>query len=484
MKILNGRSLVCLIGVLAVGTVSVYGANGTGGSVKESIIAEKSTAKSSSAKTIFIQNMQKALESGGIPAALKLYDSIDETLAQDFDIRFLRASLLFSESKYDESKKICTELNTEDPSNTDVMALLAEIAKATGNKAERSKQLKALLEIDKYNADANIAYADDCYIKKQYKQARAYYERALVKDPKNQEALFGVGRSSYYLEDDAKAKEVLNQMIADDPCYAPAYSYLGKLAAANGENKVASNYAAKAVALDGSNYDYIMDYGMYERNMEHYGNAEKAWTRAIEIDPNYFLAYAYRAGLYDEQDKFTQALKDYQNVIKLNPEYYFAYESIGILNLHEENWPEARKYFTKCYQIQPDNISYPLMVTYCYYMEKNPLEAKKFSESVYRKMNRDTIEYQILRVYHDLAGEGALPQKIAAIKSSQMKGKMYFYLGLLYDFAGGKTGGKEAAAEYYTQVVRMECPMFFEYRIAEWAVGSAKDIKAKDAKVK
>ena len=31
-------------------------------------------------------------------------------------------------------------------------------------------------------------------------------------------------------------------------------------------------------------------------------------------------------------------------------------------------------------------------------------------------------------------------------------------------------GGKEAAKEYYTKVVEMNSPMFFEYRLAEWSI--------------
>ena len=59
-----------------------------------------------------------------------------------------------------------------------------------------------------------------------------------------------------------------------------------------------------------------------------------------------------------------------------------------------------------------------------------------------------------------------LPQRIAALKNRNLRGKMYFYLGLFYDMFGGK----EAAKEYYTKVVEMNSPMFFEYRLAEWSI--------------
>jgi len=44
---------------------------------------------------------------------------------------------------------------------------------------------------------------------------------------------------------------------------------------------------------------------------------------------------------------------------------------------------------------------------------------------------------------------------------------MYFYLGLLYDMIGGK----EASNKYFMEVVKLNSPQFFEYRIAEWKMG-------------
>ena len=113
------------------------------------------------------------------------------------------------------------------------------------------------------------------------------------------------------------------------------------------------------------------------------------------------------------------------------------------------------------------------MITYCYYMAKDNLNAKKFSDSVLRKLDRSSMDYAILRVFHDLAGEAPLIQKIGTLTNSNQKGKMYFYIGLLYDMIGGK----EAANKYYMEVVNLNSPMFFEYRIAEWSVGDLKYVK-------
>lgn len=424
-------------------------------------------------KSSFMNDLLSAVENDGYEYALSLYDSVPSKYQSDTELQIIKASLLLSTNKLNDAKKICTSLLTKDSRNTEVLALAATVAKAQGNKTEWNKYIKEIIAIDPYNAEANISLGENEFTRKQYKQSRLYFQKALVHDPKNLDALFGVGRTSYYLEDDDKATATFKKILDINPEYAPAYSYLGKIAAANEEYQIASNYAKEAVARDDSNYDYVMDYGMFERNLGHFETAEKAWTTAISIDPTYFLAYAYRAGLYDEYNMYTNALNDYLMVIKTNPSYYFAYESIGILYIHEKEWKKAREAFEKCYEYNKTNISYPLMITYCYYMAKDSLNAKKFSDSVLRKLDRSSIDYAILRVFHDLAGEAPLIQKIGTLTNSNQKGKMYFYIGLLYDMIGGK----EAANKYYMEVVNLNSPMFFEYRIAEWSVGDLKYVK-------
>ncbi len=423
-------------------------------------------------KADFVRRLQQVLQSGSVADALSLYDEVPADYATDTDLCLLKASLLVSSNKLAEAKAICEDLDKREPGNEDVVELLAYIARLQGNTTEQTKQLKTLLAKDQYNVRANIGLAESAFDKKNYSLARQYYQRALVREPENEDALFGLGQSDYFLGSknpsmDKEAEASFKKILEKNPTYAPAYAYLAKLASANSQYKIASDYVQQAIKYDGENYNYVLDYGMYECKLGHFDAAEREWTKAIGMQPSYFLAYAYRGGLYDEQDMVSKALEDYLNVIKCNPDYYYAYESIGVLALHEKQWARARAAFQKCYEFDKgQNISYPLMITYCYYMEGNKLEAKKFSDKILRKMDRSSIEYAMLRVWHDQAGEMPLPQKIAALDNGNKKGKMYFYLGLYYDMFGGK----EFAMENYTKVLGMNSPMIFEYRLAEWSL--------------
>ncbi len=422
-------------------------------------------------KMEFIQSLSDALETSPVIEVLPFFDKVPEEYQKDYDIRYLKAALSLSAGKADEAKVICDGLLLEYPKDNDILELSAEIAKARGDRTTKQAALKKILADDPYNEAANVSQGNEYIYLKKYKTAQTSFTKALKSNPKSQEALLGMGMTSYYLEKDDEAKEWLNKLIEVNPENAMAYLYLGKLAHANNKYKVAFDNASKAVELDSENYDAWMDLGTYERYLGHYDKAEEAWTRAIKLNPNYFLAYAYRAGLYDERNMCAKALKDYSTVVTLNPDYYYAYESMGVLALHEKDYEKARQAFLKCREKNTSNISYPLLITYCYYMEGNKVEAKKYSDSVLRKLDRSTIEYSMLRVFHDEAGEMTLPQKISSIENANTKGKMYFYLGLFYDMFGGS----QYAKEYYSKVLKMNSPMFFEYRLAEWGMESTKD---------
>lgn len=418
-------------------------------------------------KADFIEDLQSVLNKSGPDAALAFFDErIPESLSQDFDLLFLKAAVNVSAHNLDEAQRLCSELSARDPQNEDVISLAAAIAKMRGDNSERTKQINALLAKDKLNPAANVELGEDLFLKKNYKQAKLHYKKALIREPNNIDALRGLGQCDYYLENDDAAEATFKKMLEIEPGNVQALLYLGKLAYANNEYKVASDYAKQALDNDPESYECNMDYGMYERYLGHYQNAEAAWTKAIQIESDYFLAYVYRAGLYDEQELFSKAIKDYKKVIELNPKYYYAYESLGILALHEEKWTTAREAFMKCFESNKGNISYPLMITYCYYKEGKGEEAKNFSSQVLRKMDRNSIEYAMLRLFHDRAGERPLPQRISAMTNRNQQGKMYYYLALFYDMFGGS----EFANEYYSKVISMSSPMFFEYRLAEWRV--------------
>lgn len=422
-----------------------------------------------SAETInFAEELQKRLMGGDIDGAISLYKDIPDNLKDDVDLKILEASLLLSVNRLTEAKTIVNELKKSGHNTVEVMEVDAEIANASGKLADIQNATNALLKADPINVTANLILANRWALKKKYKLACDYYRKVIQKESDNEDGLFGYGQMNYYLGNLKESRKSFEKLAEIAPENSIVFQYMGKLAAEEENYKIAIENIQKAIDLNPENSDYYIDLGNYYRNLGRYADAEKAWTKSINLAPDYFLGYTYRAGLYDEQNKIEEALADYKMVVKTNPKYYFAFEEIGILEFHMENWEEARKYFSKANEIS-ESYAYKLMILATYIKQGKTFEMKQLSEKYMKPLDRNSLEYKMIRLYHDqgpMNAENAIAKDIEKETNKNKKGKMKYYLALYYDMKGSKS----VAAEYYNQITKLQTPMFFEYRLAEWAL--------------
>lgn len=444
--------------------------------------SSKTSAKENSAKIDnslqmnFIENLQSILEktNGDLNAAIAAFDSIPEEIKNDKDLLLIKSSFLISASRVDEALKLILQLESENPNNIEILELKIIAYKARGSSAKNLQEKKSVitkvLELDPNNAVANVALGQENVLQKKYKNARVYFKKALVSSPRDFDAIFGVGQTSYYLRDFDDARLSFKKLLAINPQEAIAYQYLGKLEAEDENYKKAYEYILKAISFDSNISDFYMDLGTYARFLGKFGEAEKAWTKAIELNPNYFLAYAYRAGLYDEQNQFVKALEDYRKVVETNPSYYYAYESIGILAWGQKHYDEARAAFEKAFSYNKTNYSYPLMMGACLLKMNKSVEAKNVLQNAMKsKTDKKDLDFSMLRLFHDLGpsnAENDIALRIQREDNSTTRGKMLYYFGLFYEIKNNINLSKK----YYGEVKNMQSPLFFEYRLAEWGL--------------
>lgn len=134
-----------------------------------------------------------------------------------------------------------------------------------------------------------------------FKQANLYFRKGVEADPKHEASQLGFAQTSWYLGQTDKAKETLLKLTEINPKNAMAWSYLAKLADESRSYSQALEYIQKALEYDKDYYYHWLDAGSYYLGLNKYKEAEDAWARAIKIEPDYFLAYAYRASLRDER---------------------------------------------------------------------------------------------------------------------------------------------------------------------------------------
>ena len=97
-----------------------------------------------------------------------------------------------------------------------------------------------------------------------------------------------------------------------------------------------------------------LQYGNFLMMLEQIGRAMEAYSRAIELNPEYDLAYNNRGNTYGIKDDVDRAISDYSKAIELNPEYATAYNNRGIAYSHKSAYDRAIEDYNKAIGLNPE----------------------------------------------------------------------------------------------------------------------------------
>jgi tetratricopeptide (TPR) repeat protein len=183
------------------------------------------------------------------------------------------------------------------------------------------------------------------------------------------------------------------------------------------------------------------------------------------MNPGVFLAYVYSAGIKDETGDYEGAEHDYGMLAKLKPEYYFASEGLGVQKMRKKLWAEARNAFLEVYKRAPE-ANYALLASLCWMRAGKMADPKAFLEQALKKAQRDTVEWYMLRLYHDLNGDNDAAVWIDKETNPVLKAQMLYYLASFYDVRGNTA----LANRYFTQVAELDQRSILEWRLNQWVV--------------
>ena len=114
------------------------------------------------------------------------------------------------------------------------------------------------------------------------------------------------------------------------------------------------------------------------------------YSKAIEIDPNYAIAYNNRGSVYYDRDEYRLALNDYNKAIAILPDYAIALNNRGMVYLIKRDYEKALKDFSKAIEFKHD-YAYAYNNRGMVYYDKNDDDQalNDFNKAI--KLNRDYI---------------------------------------------------------------------------------------------
>mgnify|MGYP001422678778 CR=1 FL=1 len=99
--------------------------------------------------------------------------------------------------------------------------------------------------------------------------------------------------------------------------------------------------------------DYY-DIGLKKVNSENYYGAIADYSKAIELNPNYAIAFNDRGAAKKKLEDYDGAIADYSKAIELNPNYLNAYYNRGNSKFNLKDYDGAIADFTKAIELNPN----------------------------------------------------------------------------------------------------------------------------------
>lgn len=100
--------------------------------------------------------------------------------------------------------------------------------------------------------------------------------------------------------------------------------------------------------------------GLFSFNNGDYADAIEDWTSAIQLNPNYVLAYNKRAWAYDKTGEADKAIDDWEAVLRISPAHSAAGKSLkgaclarGTARYNKEDYDGAIADFSRAIELDP-----------------------------------------------------------------------------------------------------------------------------------
>ena len=192
------------------------------------------------------------------------------------------------------------------------------------------------------------------------------------------DVLFSAGKFPEAIE---LANKVLSLKPGDEVA-AAAYYMRGEAYANQGKYNAAIKDFSKALDLDpqnlGNQPPFYFNLGTAHFRLGHSAEALSYLNKAIQLYPQYFLAYNQRGSIYAGLGKYEAALGDFNKCIDLEPQNSEGYFGRGMLYYSWGMLEPSYKDLIKVIELNPKNIVAHILITGIYSQQNNEADACKW----------------------------------------------------------------------------------------------------------
>jgi len=204
-----------------------------------------------------------------------------------------------------------------------------------------------------------------------YKEAIEEYGEAIKYGKDKKDALLGMARCHYFLENIVEVEKIIVELPRDDArTKALEALVMAKKGFVKGALKLVDNVLEKEELPDAILAKCII---MYEHGIE---GVEKYLEKIISVEPNNPIALKIKAKIVEKENS-EEAKEIYSKLLKINPndpEVYVALAKLG-------KWEEKKNYAEKALEINP-NIVEARMILGEYYLDISPEKTVEYLKDI------------------------------------------------------------------------------------------------------
>jgi Flp pilus assembly protein TadD len=152
----------------------------------------------------------------------------------------------------------------------------------------------------------------------------------------------------------SQARDLYQQILAQQPDHAGALHLSGVIALQEGRNDLAVDLIGKAIALGPSSPEAHCNLGIALQEKGQLTGAVAAYRRAIALKPNYPAAHSNLGAALRDTDKLDEAIAAFRQAIALGPSFADAHSNLGIALRDKGQLDDAITAYRQALALKPD----------------------------------------------------------------------------------------------------------------------------------
>lgn len=210
-------------------------------------------------------------------------------------------------------------------------------------------------------------------------------------------------RGDIHLEigDSLKALEDYNLALKIDPRNTLGYEKRGQLLFHSGRIDESNADFARLVELNPADYTGYMGLGRNAKFTKDYPRAIKYFSKVVELDPEFSMAYSFRGECYMRQEKFVQAADDITKALTID---YDDWATTLLTEFPEEQLPLLVAKLRAAAVENPHDSTWPFYIGMIYHHHKRYEDAIAEFENAL-ELDVHPFLYQMIATCYDEMGE-------------------------------------------------------------------------------